>query len=108
MMCDHSDDHVHSVPFSYANGAQVWYNQKDEHHRTDGPAIIRANGSEYWYVNGELHRTDGPAIIRANGSEYWYVNGENITSEVQDWMAVKCVTWPWDTITQVEFSLTWL
>jgi hypothetical protein len=108
MMCDHSDDHVHSVSFRYENGAQVWYNQKDENHRTDGPAIICANGSEYWYVNGELHRTDGPAIIRANGSEYWYVNGENITSEVQDWMNLKGVTWPWDTITQVEFSLTWL
>ncbi len=35
-----------------------------------------ANGSKYWYLNGERHRTDGPAIEYANGDKYWYLNGE--------------------------------
>lgn len=31
-------------------------------HREDDAAVIYADGSEWWYINGELHRDDGPAI----------------------------------------------
>lgn len=31
-------------------------------HHDDGPAVIKPNGSRYWYRNGRLHRDDGPAI----------------------------------------------
>jgi len=43
-------------------------------HRTDGPAIISANGDKYWYVDGKLHRLDGPAIEYADGDKLWYVD----------------------------------
>ena len=35
-----------------------------------------ADGTKYWYVDGELHRLDGPAVEYANGSKCWYVAGE--------------------------------
>lgn len=56
-----------------ANGSQAWY-QDGELHRVDGPAVIRPGGSEEWCQDGELHRVDGPAVICDNG-ERWYKNG---------------------------------
>ena len=53
-----------------------WYNEKDQFHRLDGPAIERADGRKEWWVDGKLHRLDGPAIEYANGYKSWYVNGE--------------------------------
>ena len=56
-------------------GIKHWYNEHDQLHRTDGPATICPDGTQYWFINGKLHRTDGPACIYANGSRYWYFNG---------------------------------
>jgi hypothetical protein len=49
------------------NGTKKYYNEKGELHRTDGPAVVRADGGKSWYLNGKLHRTDGPAIEWADG-----------------------------------------
>lgn len=43
-------------------------------HREGGPAVIKADDSEEWWINGELHREDGPAIKNADGSEQCYRN----------------------------------
>jgi hypothetical protein len=59
-----------------AGGNKFWSNEKGEYHREDGPAIERANGTKYWYLNGQLHREDGPAIEYANGHKEWYLNGK--------------------------------
>jgi hypothetical protein len=56
-------------------GDKEWYHN-DKFHRTDGPAIERANGYKSWYLNGKLHRTDGPAIEWANGHKEWWLNGK--------------------------------
>ena len=61
-----------------------WYNDKDQLHRLDGPAVEYAFGSNEWYVNGQLHRLDGPALEHDDGSEWWYVNGERMTEEEFD------------------------
>ena len=53
-----------------------WYNDKDQLHRLDGPAVDRADGTKVWYVNGKLHRLDGPAFEYADGTKVWYVNGK--------------------------------
>ena len=47
-------------------------------HREDGPAIERANGDKYWYINGLRHREDGPAVELADGTKKWYINGEEV------------------------------
>lgn len=82
-------------------GTEKWYNEKNELHREDGPAviykykedrkewwingklhrvgapaIIEKNKTEEWWVNGKLHRENGPAIISFNGNQIWYKNGE--------------------------------
>ena len=59
----------------YADGSQEWYINGDLH-REGGPAIINADGSQEWYINGKRHRVDGPAIVYADGSQSWWLNGE--------------------------------
>jgi hypothetical protein len=55
-----------------------YYNENNEYHREDGPAIEYSDGTKFWYKNDERHREDGPAIQFANGlKKYWY-NGERI------------------------------
>lgn len=41
----------------------------------DLPAIILTKGDKYWYKNGDLHRENGPAIIRPDGTEEFWING---------------------------------
>ena len=48
-------------------------------HRTDGPAVERADGTRWWYLNNQRHRTDGPAVEWADGTREWYLNGKEIT-----------------------------
>ena len=38
-----------------------------------------ANGTKFWYLNGQLHREDGPAIECANGTKLWHLNGQNLS-----------------------------
>ena len=45
-------------------------------HREDGPAVVRADGTKEWYLNGKLHREDGPAVESSSGSKEWYLNGQ--------------------------------
>jgi hypothetical protein len=60
------------------NGNKYYFKDKKmtKLHREDGPAAERANGSKFWYCNGEHHREDGPAIELSNGYKEWYINGK--------------------------------
>jgi hypothetical protein len=51
----------------------IRWKRDGKHHRTDGPAVIHADGTQLWYINGTLHRLikDGPAVIHADGSQVW-------------------------------------
>lgn len=43
----------------------------------DLPAIVRANGTRFWYKDGKLHRdNDLPAIVWANGKQEWGKEGK--------------------------------
>jgi len=61
-----------------ADGSNRWY-QNDKLHRTDGPALEFVDSTKFWYQNDKLHRTDGPAIELANGYKYWYINSKQLT-----------------------------
>jgi hypothetical protein len=63
------------------NGTTRWYNEKNEHHREDGPAIEHSNGEKHWYLNDKLHREDGPAVEYPDGSKYWYLNDKQLTKK---------------------------
>jgi hypothetical protein len=60
------------------NGTKEW-RLNGNLHRTDGPAIERADGSKMWCLNGNLHRTDGPAYEGANGRKAWWLNGNLVS-----------------------------
>ena len=57
-------------------GNKRWYNEKNQLHREDGPAMIWEDGSKFWWLNGLKHREDGPAIEYSNGDKIWYFNGK--------------------------------
>ena len=58
------------------NGNKIWRNSAEQYHRTDGPAVERANGTKQWYFNGQLHRVDGPAVEWTDGTKYWYIHDQ--------------------------------
>jgi hypothetical protein len=49
------------------------YRLQDSHllHRKSGPAMINADGHEFWYQYGNLHRTDGPALVTDHSKMYF-------------------------------------
>lgn len=53
-----------------------YYNSAGQLHRTDGPAVIRADGTKEWWQNDLRHREDGPAIVHTSGSMEWWQNGK--------------------------------
>ena len=58
-------------------GTICYYNDLNQLHREDGPAIEYADGSKYWYLNGQNHREGGPAIEHADGTKCWYRNDQS-------------------------------
>jgi hypothetical protein len=45
------------------------------------PAVIYANGDQYWCQNGKYHRdNDLPACVLADGTKEWFQNGTLIKS----------------------------
>ena len=57
------------------DGSQFWY-LNGQLHRTDGPAEIWFDRTQFWWLNGQRHRADGPAVIYDDGSQFWYLNGQ--------------------------------
>jgi hypothetical protein len=123
-----TDESIESID-KYGN--KIWKNEQGQLHRLDGPAVIRTDGTQEWYVNGKIHRIDGPAIIRKNGSQYWYINDKchridgpayigkdgtqewwihdiNITDEVNKWMKCNDVSYPFNEIALMQFKLRFL
>lgn len=50
------------------------------YHREDGPAVIRDNGDERWYLDGLAHRIDGPAVVYFKENIYdWKIEGKSLT-----------------------------
>ena len=37
--------------------------------------IEHADGTKEWFQDDKLHRTDGPAIVHADGRKLWYLFG---------------------------------
>ena len=57
-------------------GTICYYNDLNQFHREDGPAIEYADGTKCWCRNGQSHREDGPAVEYANGNKGWYRNDQ--------------------------------
>lgn len=69
-------EHDHPYVFRlFSSGVRRWL-LHGKPHRTDGPAVVKADESEEWHQNGQLHRDNGPAVTYADGSQEWYQNGQ--------------------------------
>ena len=62
------------------DGSKWWF-QDGKHHRVDGPTIEMADGTKIWMLFGNIHRIDGPAVIDDNGRR-WYIEGEAVTKHM--------------------------
>lgn len=65
-----------------ADGAEGWC-EKGLYHRIDGPALIVPStmfqtGMNLWYQKGVLHRENGPAIETEFCDDSWYLFGKNM------------------------------
>ena len=59
----------------YEDGGKAYY-INGKLHREDGPAVEWADGDKSYFINDKLHREDGPAIKYANGSKFYFINGK--------------------------------
>lgn len=60
-----------------ADGSEWWYQDGKLHRENDRPAEILSSGEQRWWYRGLLHREhDYPAIIHLNGRLEWYKNGK--------------------------------
>lgn len=57
----------------------LWFRKDSGWHRTNGPAIISANGYRAWYINDQRHRVGGPARIHENGTLEFWVNDNQLS-----------------------------
>jgi len=65
-----------------ADGTKEWYLNGKRHRAGSLPAIEEANdGDKAWYFNGQLHCEDGPAIEYAHGDDFWYLNGQLLSKK---------------------------
>lgn len=63
-------------PIVTKRDGHIYHVVNDSFHRDDGPAIIYANGDQYWYQYGLLHREGGPAVEYPDGNKEWYFDNE--------------------------------
>ena len=59
-----------------ADGTQKYYQNGELHRDNDLPAVVYINGTRKYYRNGVLHRNDNPAVVRANGDDEGWYNGQ--------------------------------
>jgi len=59
---------------------ETWCDAAGQAHREGAAAIVKTfpNGTreELWFQHGKLHREDGPAVMHADGSQEYWINGE--------------------------------
>jgi hypothetical protein len=63
------------------DGRIEWRDDAGRLRRTSGPARVSPSGREEWFRHGRLHREDGLALIHANGSVKYYLDGEGLQPE---------------------------
>ena len=78
--CNDELHRVNGPALIYANGTKYWF-QNGKMHRLGGPAVTHVNGTRLWYQNNECHRLDGPAAIYPNGDRSWFINGIRYSEE---------------------------
>lgn len=81
----------------HSDGTKEWW-LNGKLHRSDGPALERANGTKEWLLHGKPHRTNGPAVEFANGAKVWWLNGKWLGNEDEGFWVL------WELLTEEERS----
>lgn len=64
------------------NGTKIYFNQLEQVHREDGPAIEWSNKDKEWWVNDKRHRWNSPALIITDlGINVWMLFGIKVTEK---------------------------
>ena len=63
----------------YETGEVNWLDEEGRAHRLDGPAVVRADGSEFYYHHGKANRLDGPAVVWSDGGKEWWIDNRKYT-----------------------------
>lgn len=71
-----------------ANGDILHLENAVRHRDGDLPAVEGADGSREWWVRGMRHRERGPAVITANGEEFYYQNGKKMEPPIKRFSGV--------------------
>jgi len=69
-------------------GTITYRNASGQLHNTNGPAIVGADGSKWYYINDQLHNPQGPAVVFANGRKSYHIKGKLLTeTKFKAWQA---------------------
>ena len=60
----------------YKDGSNVWYKNGVKHRVGDLPSVSFPDGHKEYWEHGKLHREVGPAIIKSDGTCFYYHEGE--------------------------------
>ena len=67
-----------------SQGTTRYYNENNQLHRENGPAVEWYDGAKSWLQNGKYHRLDGPAYEYDDEDKSWYLNGKAIPVNSQE------------------------
>lgn len=59
----------------HTNRGDIEWSDGRHLHRTDAPAVERADGTLEWWHHGRLHRADGPAMVTPAGDRLYFWQG---------------------------------
>jgi hypothetical protein len=64
--------------------------------------ITNSQGTKFWYQNDQRHRTNGPAVERADGTRTWYING--VWYDFNDWLELVDITEVQKTLMRLQYA----
>lgn len=71
-----AEDEPQRLNFTLAEGHVFRHVNGKLHSENDAPAVIYADGTQWWYREGKIHRDGGPAVRLANGVEEWWQDNQ--------------------------------
>jgi hypothetical protein len=75
----HREDDLPAI--EYKDGSNIWYKNGVKHRVGDLPAVSFPDGHKEYWEHGKLHREVGPAIIKSDGTCFYYHKGEEYFPE---------------------------
>jgi hypothetical protein len=85
----------------------VWYRDRVPHRDGDLPAIV-CDGTQIWCRDGIPHRCLAPAFIGWGNTQRWWIASQDVTDDVDAWIADgnAPADWTqWTDVQQVHFLL---